>query len=677
MQLTRLYGHIVHLWFALHSSSIQSICNKSYGHLFYTHRSNRAMSGQQVADGGGGAGSTSSSSASGDHSPAECKSPLSIAKQHSYEQIDHAHFLASDIGTLYLNDRFSDVVLLVNGERFHAHRVVLASRSDYFRALLYGGLKESHQSEVEISEASVNSFKKLLEYIYSGRMNLSILKDEVILEIFSLSNLFGFTNLELSLSKYLRSNINVHNVCSMFAAARLYQHKELVLESLIFIDNHAHDVLQSEAFLSLSPEALQEILNRDSLYAYELDIFRAVCRWIKANQDDEYPEAKIKVLSAVRYPLMSLDELLSVVRESQLVSSDNILDAIQLRNTLPSHKLKFRGQLKPNLNIAHPSQGTQVMQGEMRSALLESDTNVHDHERGCTRHLINETDSGIMIKLGHPSIINYIKMQLWDKDLRSYSYYIEVSMDQHDWVRVIDYSNYYCRSTQRLWIQPRVVRYIRIVGTNNTVNKTFHVVSMEVMYNTEEMQLVEIEKGLVAPKYNVATMSMNAIVIDGVSRSRNSLLDGNYKDYDWDCGYTCHQLGSGCILVQLGQPYMLNSIRMLLWDCDDRYYSYYIEVSVNMWDWELIVDKSKELVRSWQVLQFKPRPIVFIRITGVYNSANEVFHCVHLEAPAQVPLELDVLEVEKAVENLQITKKLENNDSEDPVLETSADAPVI
>lgn len=45
-----------------------------------------------------------------------------------------------------------------------------------YRALLYGGLKESHESEVRITEASVNSFKKLLEYIYSGRMNLSILK---------------------------------------------------------------------------------------------------------------------------------------------------------------------------------------------------------------------------------------------------------------------------------------------------------------------------------------------------------------------------------------------------------------------------------------------------------------------------------------------------------------------
>lgn len=74
----------------------------------------------------------------------------------------------------------------------------------------------------------------------------------MILEIFSLSNLFGFTNLELSLSKYLRSNINVYNVCSMFAAARLYQHKELVIEALNFIDNHALEVLLSDAFLSLS-----------------------------------------------------------------------------------------------------------------------------------------------------------------------------------------------------------------------------------------------------------------------------------------------------------------------------------------------------------------------------------------------------------------------------------------
>lgn len=54
---------------------------------------------------------------------------------------------------------------------------------------------------------------------------------------------------------------------------------------------------------------------------------------------------------------------------------------------------------------------------------------------------------------------------------RSYSYHIEVSMEQKDWVKVIDYSEMACRSWQNLYFEDRVVQYIRIVGTHNTVNR--------------------------------------------------------------------------------------------------------------------------------------------------------------------------------------------------------------
>lgn len=67
-------------------------------------------------------------------------------------------------------------------------------------------------------------------------------------------------------------------------------------------------------------------------------------------------------------------------------------------------------------------------------------------------------------------------------------------MDQKDWTRVVDHTNYFCRSWQHLYFEPRVVRYIRIVGTNNTVNKVFHVVSFEVMFTHTP---VIIEKGLI------------------------------------------------------------------------------------------------------------------------------------------------------------------------------------
>jgi len=134
----------------------------------------------------------------------------------------------------------------------------------------------------------------------------------------------------------------------------------------------------------------------------------------------------------------------------------------------------------------------------------------------------------------------------------------------------------------------------------------------------------------------VATIDMSACVIEGVSRCRNALIDGKTAGYDWDSGYTCHQLGSGAIVIQLAQPYVVSSMRLLLWDCDDRSYSYYIEVSTNQRNWEMVCNKSREKCKSWQMIRFQPIPVVYVRIVGTDDTANEVFHCVHFECPAQI-----------------------------------------
>lgn len=147
---------------------------------------------------------------------------------------------------------------------------------------------------------------------------------------------------------------------------------------------------------------------------------------------------------------------------------------------------------------------------------------------------------GIVVELGTISIINHMKILLWDKDVRSYSYYIEVSVNQTNWERVIDHTKYNCRSWQYLYFPSRAVRYIKLVGTHNTCNKVFHVVALEAYYTLKQPALVD---GLIMPTYNVATVEMSALVIEGVSRTRNALLNGDVKNYDWDSGYTCHQLG--------------------------------------------------------------------------------------------------------------------------------------
>jgi len=543
-------------------------------------------------------------------------------------EVHHIHHLSDQIGKLYVSDEYSDVVLLVEKTRIPAHKVILAARSEYFRALLFGGMRESSQTEVELVDTSLPAFKHLLRYIYTGNMSLNSFREDLILDILGMAHLYGFQELETSISEYLKAVLSVRTVCLIYDTASLYQLASLSTAALVFMDRHAMEILNHESFFGMSEVAVKQIISRDSFCAAEVDIFRAVAAWYKAN-----PSLDIQpILAEIRLSLFTINDLLKVVRPTELMPADVLLDAIQSRTESRDTELRYRGYKMPEENVAVPRHGAQVLVGEVKNALLDGDSKNYDMERGFSRHPIDEAgDKGIVVKLGMPCIINRINMLLWDRDQRAYSYCIEVSMDQADWVRVVDHSKYHCRSWQTLYFPQRVVQYIRVMGTHNTVNKVFHVVTLEAMWSETTMSLYN---GLVVPSENIATLDHSALVIEGVCRSRNALLNGDTSHYDWDSGYTCHQLGSGAIMVQLGQPYALSTMRMLLWDCDDRSYNYYIEVSVNQRDWEVVCDRTREPARSWQLISFPRRPVVFIRIVGTHNTANEVFHCVHFEAPA-------------------------------------------
>nr|XP_036222026.1 BTB/POZ domain-containing protein 9 isoform X2 [Bactrocera oleae] len=568
---------------------------------------------------------------------------------------------------LCMNDDYSDVTFIVENQRLPAHRVILAARSEYFRALLFGGLCESRQSEIEM-QIPVEAFKALLKYIYSGHMPLAQMDEDNILDTLGLANQYGFSELEHAISQYLRQYLALNNVCAILDAARLYNLDKLTEVCLTFMDRNATVLLQHESFRALSMESLKEVLRRDSFFAPEVDIFLAVWEWCKNHTNINIDS----VVSYVRLPLMKLEDLLQVVRPSGILDADKLLDAIQEQTT--SKYLPYRAALWPEENVATSKFHSRTTLGECRAALLDGDFTSYDMEKGYTRHCIGDNiEGGITVELGTICIINHIKLLLWDRDNRSYSYYIEVSANSTNWDRVIDYSQYYCRSWQFLYFSARPVRYIKLVGTHNTVNKVFHVVGLEAMYTAS---LPKVINGIVAPTANVARTDVSAIVVDGVSRTRNALLNGDYVNYDWDSGYTCHQLGSGEIVVRLGQPYIIGSMRLLLWDCDDRTYSFYIETSVNQKDWHMIVDKRNEQVRSWQNFSFTPRPIVFIRIVGTRNTANEIFHCVHLECPSQDP---NVLQLEKEKEqelraNSKITDGAVAGDDSNDVTASASDA---
>ena len=139
---------------------------------------------------------------------------------------------------------FPFLVLLV-----HTHEIIYIL--DYFRALLYGGMKESKLEEIELRDTQLQPFRHLLRYIYTGQMSLASQKDEMILEILGLAHQYGFLDLETSISDYLRLTLlDIQNVSLIYDTASLYQLEALVNACCSFMDRNASDVIKHESLTS-------------------------------------------------------------------------------------------------------------------------------------------------------------------------------------------------------------------------------------------------------------------------------------------------------------------------------------------------------------------------------------------------------------------------------------------
>lgn len=237
--------------------------------------------------------------------------------------------------------------------------------------------------------------------------------------------------------------------------------------------------------------------------------------------------------------------------------------------------------------------------------------------------MIDRNLNGIVIELGKPYLINRISfLNGYFGNEYTYSYFIEVSDDTKSYEKVVDYSAFDCYSWQFLCFSQRAVRYIRIIFTKNISDKRIY---LKAMFQPNELPIIS---DITKPNDNVATILAMAMVYDSIQDKKPeysfNLLNGrNVESYDAVFGYISVTI-KGFILVHLNQPYNIDSMRLLLWDLDDRTYSFYIETSTDNKNWEIAVDKRKERLRSWQKFKFQMRPVVYIKITGTYSSADDV-----------------------------------------------------
>ncbi|XP_055838575.1 kelch-like protein 12 [Episyrphus balteatus] len=240
----------------------------------------------------------------------------------------HAGLILEKLQTFYAENIFFDTVLIAGKETndpvsLQAHRIVLSAMSEYFLEIFRDAQTALLKNILEFKEIEAPTLKSIIDFIYSGWIELSLENIERILRAAS------FLKMKLLVDgclDFIEQNINSSNCLAWLSVARELSLSGLKAKSLECTYNHFEELSKDEEILFLSENELKDLLFNDNPYNdFEEEVFSALLSWI--NYDKTIREQlTTDLLSMVRFQHLSskfIAENLSVcnnVESFQLVS---------------------------------------------------------------------------------------------------------------------------------------------------------------------------------------------------------------------------------------------------------------------------------------------------------------------------------------------------------------------
>ncbi len=142
--------------------------------------------------------------------------------------------VVQDLYEAWRNGLFCDITLLIGSEEhpIKAHRVILASASDFFKAIFTTDLKEGTQSEIKLPKTDLATMRALVEFAYIGKLQVT---ESNVESLVTAANFYGMSGIVERCVKYIMGKIKNSNSIEILEFAELISNKELKDFALRFV----------------------------------------------------------------------------------------------------------------------------------------------------------------------------------------------------------------------------------------------------------------------------------------------------------------------------------------------------------------------------------------------------------------------------------------------------------
>lgn len=173
-----------------------------------------------------------------------------------------------NLDSLLIDGSYSDITFKIQDCEFKCHKCILSSRCEYFARMFSGRWMENTQEIVELKDLSPITFRYILSYIYSNKIEVS--RDVDITEVLYIADMYGINGIKAAVSFHLKANycyffiapydISIYGAVKSLEISKIFSLNELSTECYIWFVKNYVKIFANRNFAKVSEDAKKDIL---------------------------------------------------------------------------------------------------------------------------------------------------------------------------------------------------------------------------------------------------------------------------------------------------------------------------------------------------------------------------------------------------------------------------------
>lgn len=221
----------------------------------------------------------------------------------------------------------SDFTVVVDHIEFKTHKFLLASRSNYFRAMLFNNNTATRKRRVTLEDIKPDTMQTILDYFYTSRL---IVNEDNLYDLLEAGIRFQLESISQLCHKFiLKLNLDIINCLSVLKIAHHFVLDQAFDKTLAYCVENFSEIVKLDELSGIGGDLLYMLIfDERLLVSCQSIIFQAIIKWVECDRVERLPDLD-RLMESIDFQKLTIPALMEISSNDCIKKSENLLRLVE------------------------------------------------------------------------------------------------------------------------------------------------------------------------------------------------------------------------------------------------------------------------------------------------------------------------------------------------------------